>query len=119
MIVTKYLLLCLFTLGSAAAHCQTAVSGAGASSCGVFLEYQEKLTRAAGHGGTAPPDTSVGWIQGFLSGLNIQAIANKSRLANIPDVAAIKYEMVRRCEVEPLKELYLVAYQLHWDLSKN
>jgi len=69
-----------------------AMSGAGTTSCGKYIEHGEESS-----------DLFVSWAQGFLSGANIAAhVYAKKEMVLLPDSASIKAYLDKFCRDNPL-----------------
>lgn len=107
------LLISVFTFTSAyGANDRSAISGAGAISCGKWIETREMKN----------DDINMmlsSWLQGFLSGMNTQRyVTTKKEMALIPDSATLLAYVDKACKDSPLDSVYLISMRLYQDIHK-
>jgi hypothetical protein len=100
------------TQSARAADEQYTVAGAGAVSCGKWIE-----TRAFQNSDL--DNLLVAWVQGFLSGLNAQRFAlTKQEMAVIPDPPTLLAYVDKFCRENPLQTGYAAAISLYREIQK-
>lgn len=108
-------LLITFALLSApaqAADDRYGVAGAGAASCGKWIE-----ARKADNQSTNLMLTS--WLQGFLSGMNTQrSLLTNQEYLLIPDSPTLLAYVDKACRDNPLSNVYVVAIRLYQEMQK-
>jgi len=83
-------------LGFAQSSTGQALSGAGTTSCGQYIEHSDDSHLS---------NLYVTWAQGFLSGLNIaNNVIAKQEFVLLPDGASIKAYLDKYCRENPLEE---------------
>ena len=119
-------LLCCATilcLGAVGAWAQPAerytIVGAGAFSCGKYLEVRSKDRRTPGVAFTE--SLMISWAQGYVSGMNsYRAIANPKReMLVLPDAPSIKAYLDKYCRDNPLKTVQDGILELYIELEFN
>ena len=109
----KYFILAML-LGSSSLAASSeqfaATRGAGASSCGLFLESQSN---------DRTKDIYITWAQGFLSGLNMANYISGGKLVNLPDEETINFYLVDYCTKNILQQPYFGAGRLYQELRRT
>lgn len=85
------------------------VAGAGAHSCGKFLDDVEA-------GGEVMNLIYFAWIQGFLTGLNTKYLPSQEFATNISDRAGMELWIKNYCEDNPLDQFTMAGAQLWAEL---
>jgi hypothetical protein len=96
VLVTAFAIASMPGLGFAQSSTGQALSGAGTTSCGQYIEHSADKDIS---------DLFVTWAQGFLSGMNVanHVITNREFVL-LPDGASIKAYLDKYCRENPLEE---------------
>jgi hypothetical protein len=95
MLVTVVAIASVPGMGFAQSSTGQALSGAGTTSCGQYIEHSADKDIS---------DLFVSWAQGFLSGLNVADHAATHRdFVILPDSASIKAYLDKYCRENPLE----------------
>jgi hypothetical protein len=106
------MLFCALSAGTVGAqNSGFAVSGAGASSCGAFIESE--------HDRSAQMQFTT-WAQGFLSGQNMTESSGQARrMLLLPDGATIYAFIMKGCRDRPLETVVAQTMRLFEELREN
>lgn len=96
----------IFTQQTIASASHT-VSGPGSMTCGQWIEAREQNDMAIDH-------VLSSWIQGFLSGMNVQNyIQTEQKMAPLPDAPTILAYVDKECGDAPLNNtVFIISVQL-------
>lgn len=97
--------LLLFLISPVYANEQLTIRGAGAVSCGKYLEGQKNAVL-----------TETSWVQGFLSGMNVADAVIGKQMISLPDLESINLYMINYCKENPLENAYLGSMNLYIEL---
>lgn len=101
---------CLFVSAPQAAD--YFLQGAGAASCGQYLEGRSKQSAVIN-------DMFENWLQGYLSGVNVtRASTKRSELRKLPDGASMLAYLDKYCREAPLKDVWLGAEAMLLELPR-
>jgi hypothetical protein len=88
-----------------------AISGAGATSCGKYIEGRSFRDRDIDR-------MFASWIQGFLSGMNTQRLAvTREQMSLLPDAPSILAYVDKFCRETPLADVYQASINLYQDIQ--
>lgn len=88
-----------------------AFSGAGASSCGKYLESRAESDKAI-------DGIYISWLQGFLSGANLERHRSGKAMVNLPDGESILSYTDKYCRENPLASVIEAAFVLNRELEE-
>lgn len=89
---------------------ETVIAGVGTMSCGKFLEYRASRDQTV--------DLALrSWLQGLLSGMNVQLIANKRQARLLPDSDTIMAYVDKHCRDNPLSDPFSGGMKLHREMK--
>ena len=87
------------------------IAGVGASSCGQWIEGREYKELDG---------MLVSWVQGFLSGMNLQRYAEtKQEMAPIPDSGSLLAYIDKYCRENPLRDVAYGAVELYKEIGNT
>ncbi|WP_143435784.1 hypothetical protein [Hydrogenophaga sp. IBVHS2] len=99
-------------IGSAHAADRHFLNGAGAASCGKYLEHRAFQNQSFN-------DLYMSWLQGYLSGINItRARTNRSELRELPDGPSMLAYVDKHCREAPLTDVWLGAERMLLELPR-
>lgn len=85
--------------------------GAGATSCGQFLEFH--AANILGVDGTV-----LSWTQGFLTGMNLShTLSTRKEPIDLPDSASLLAYLVKYCQDNPLKSIWEGNMKLYFEIA--
>lgn len=99
-----------FAASSAMAEEKLAMRGAGAISCGKYLDSQKSPQLKL---------LNISWAQGFLSGMNLADISNGKQMIFLPDAETINLYLVNHCTKNPLENPAFGAIYLYKELRER
>lgn len=85
------------------------MTGAGASSCGQYLEARAKNSSALNA-------IFASWIQGFVSAMNARTYEANAPIRNLPESATLLAYTDKFCRENPLADVANGAHALYGDL---
>ena len=94
------------------AQVRQVISGPGANTCGSYLE-----ARSAND--SVNNNLLSSWIQGFLSGANVERARVKLKMNAIPDASSLLAYADKYCRNSPLKSLTQAVIQLDGELERE
>lgn len=86
------------------------IAGMGTMSCGKFLEYRASRDATVDVG-------MKSWLQGLLSGMNVQLIANNGQARFLPDSDTIMAYIDKHCRDNPLSDPFRGGMKLHREMK--
>jgi len=102
----------LLSASAQAADDRYGIAGAGAASCGAWIEARQADDRSTNLMLTS-------WLQGFLSGMNTQRyLLTKQEYSLIPDSPTLLAYVDKACRDNPLSNGYVVAMRLYQEMQK-
>lgn len=92
---------------------QGTLTGAGSFSCGAYLASRSNTVES-----DLLSDMVGQWVQGFLSGMNVQAqLRGDKTLRVIPDYASLIAYMDKYCRDNPLHRVYQGTLSLYKEIQ--
>lgn len=98
--------------GSAQAAERYFLNGAGASSCGKYIEHRALQSKGFN-------DLYMSWLQGYLSGVNVTGgRTNRAELRQLPDGPSMLAYLDKHCREAPLTDVWQGAEKMLLELPR-